>query len=880
MILARDTQAGSSGAGAGASGDRRIHPLVRLDYTVRLIACPLLASVALASRIGAGESISPLLWALFGVYALFWPHGAFLLARRSTDFRAFEMRCLLVDCAAAGVGIALGEFQFVPSLGVATAIASLLTSVGGLPLLFGGMSVLVAGSLITGATVTDFAVSQSASMLGTVLASAGLIAFQTMMGLLTYRTARNFISSRRRIAEQAEEIRIRNEELVQAREEALQAAQAKAAFLATMSHEIRTPLNGVLGMTRLLADTPLTADQQDFVRTIQVSGTTLLTVINDILDYSRIESGRLELEEEPIRVREVVEDALEIVAERARQRGIELVCELDPGVPSTIAGDATRLRQVLTNLAGNAVKFTEAGEVVVSVRASAGEGDLPVQVEFSVRDTGIGIPEDRLPLLFTPFTQADASTTRRYGGTGLGLAISKRLTELMGGSVSVRSTPGAGSTFTFSIRAAVAAEEARAIEPAAVQGLRVLVVDDNETNRTVLGRQLESWGLHAEVAGSAAEALRVLETGSEVALAILDLHMPDVDGLALARRIREDPRWASLPLLLLSSSLVQAKEDPERLFAVRLLKPVRQSKLFDSILQVLGRAVVPAASTSVAAPSNGGSPAAPLRILVADDHPTNRDVARLVFRRFGYEVDLAVDGREAVERVGEREYDVVFMDVQMPELDGLEATRRIRRLRAGGPDERWPRIVAMTADAMPEDREICLASGMDDYLTKPLDFEAVRAALETVAVAVERRGPGTPPVRPPAAPTRPVESEAPRAGNGEVIDWSRLEELREYDTPDASIVRGTIATFAGQAAEKIEVLRTSALAGDAQALRAAAHGLKGAAMNIGAVVVAERAKQIEDAARQGSLDGVESMVEHLSAAVVATHAELDRRRWE
>ncbi|HVT44252.1 MAG TPA: ATP-binding protein, partial [Thermoanaerobaculia bacterium] len=618
----------------------RVHPIVKLDHLVRIFACPILAMLVVTARTSSGNPIPLPLWIILGIYALVWPHVARFLAQRTKgNIRRAEMRSLVIDSAAAGAGIALASFQLVPTLAIVTGIASILTSVGGVPLLLVGMSAFAASTLITGATVTEFSIATNASPVGIALSALGLFLFQTMMGFLTYRTARSFVQSRRRIAEQADEIQRQNRELFEAREEALQAAQAKAAFLATMSHEIRTPLNGVLGMTSLLADTRMTTEQQDFVRTIQVSGTTLLAVINDILDYSRIESGRLELEDEPLSVRGVVEEALEIVGMRARDNGIELVCEVELDVPELIHGDAIRLRQILTNLAGNAVKFTSEGEVVVTVRSlAAAEKDSPAEMEFSVRDTGIGISADRLPILFIPFSQADASTTRRYGGTGLGLAISKRLTELMGGTITVASREGEGSTFTFTVKAQVAKDRRKRprISTAEVAGQRVLVVDDNATNRRVLCAHLASWGMKPEAVENAEEAIASLADGEPFVLAILDLHMPDVDGMTLAHRIRDTSRNHELPLILLSSSLVQSKDDPEKLFNARLMKPVRQSKLFDSIVRVLDH-TGGAYHHERTEPGLQAVPlTAPMKILVADDNEVNRKVAGLVLRRLGY----------------------------------------------------------------------------------------------------------------------------------------------------------------------------------------------------------------------------------------------------
>jgi signal transduction histidine kinase/CheY-like chemotaxis protein/HPt (histidine-containing phosphotransfer) domain-containing protein len=857
---------------------RVVHPIVRLNYIVRLVACPFVLMIVVSSRLGGGEVIPPGLWAALVLYAVAWPHVAYVLAKRTEEIRAREERFLLTDAAVAGIAIALASFRPVPTLVIITAILTILGSVGGVRLLVVGMSVLATTVLLTGSLVTDFAVASETPLLAELFSAATLLTFQTMMGLLTYRTARNIVATRRQIAYQADQIQSQNEQLVEAREEALQATKAKSAFLATMSHEIRTPLNGVLGMTRLLAETPLTPQQHDLLRTIQVSGNTLVTVINDILDYSKIESGRLDLEDEPLSLAQVVEESLEIVSERAREKGLELVCDVAPDVPEAILGDSTRLRQVVTNFVGNAVKFTEKGEVVVSARVLRAETpDDPAEIAFYVRDTGIGIPEDRIKLLFTPFSQADASTTRRYGGTGLGLAISKRLVSLMGGTVGVKSFVGQGTTFTFTIRARSAPSQLARRSPAPVRGKRVLVVDDNATNRRVLCGQLELWGLDPVGMVSAAQALESLREDPHYDLAILDYHMPDIDGMTLATEIRKLETTGSLPLILLSSSLVLSKDDPDRLFVSRLMKPARQSSLFDSIMAALGaetRSDEPRQSEPGLRPIGDS---APLEILVVDDNEINRNVAGLVLRRFGYESDFAVNGRDAVSRVAHRAirgdespYDLVFMDVQMPEMDGLEATRAIRRLEAERPSDRWPRIVAMTANALQEDRDLCLDAGMDDYLTKPLDFEAVQKVLRDASKALGNAGSAI------VAPRVPGDTPTTADPGATLVDWARLDDLREYDTPDGAVVRGAIASLADQASARIEEIDRSLNDRNGDALRAAAHRLKGAAANIGAVRVADLASRLEGMGRAASFDEAEAVAAELADSLQPTLSQLQQ----
>jgi signal transduction histidine kinase/DNA-binding response OmpR family regulator len=855
---------------------RTAHPLVRLDFIVRLLGCPMGALIVVSARVD--EPTPHWMWIGLAIYALLWPHIARAIGIRSADSRQMEIRLLVVDAMLGGVWIPITSFRPAPAMALLICYTTILASVGGLRLLAKGLPLVIVAILFTG-LLTGFRIEPTGTYFNTLLSVTMLFMFELIMAVQTYRQARGFVQSRRRVAEQAEEIQNQNEALVHAREEALQAAQAKAAFLATMSHEIRTPMNGVLGMTRLLSETPLSNDQRDFVRTIQLSGNSLLAIINDILDYSKIESGRMEVEDEPLRIAEALEESFEIVAERARQKGIELLYQIAPEVPDTIRGDITRLRQVITNLAGNAVKFTEHGEVFVDVRlVRAEEGDEPAEIAFDVRDSGIGIPEDRIPMLFSAFSQVDASTTRKYGGTGLGLAISRRLTELMGGTVTVKSTPGVGSTFTFTIKAhAAAAVEApfHSLDAVPLYGRRVLIVDDNATNRKVLSQQLAAWNFIAESTDGARAALSLLAE-KHFDVAVLDLHMPDVDGLMLAREIRKMADLRELPLVLLSSSVVQGKDDPEHLFVARLTKPVRQSKLFDALMSA-GAALRDERVERQTSPGvRRVADIAPLRILVADDNDVNRKLAGLILRRFGYAADFSTNGREALEQVlhaaiapAEEPYDVVLMDVHMPEMDGLEATRLLREHQRDQPNRQWPRIVAVTADAMQGDRDLCIDAGMDDYLTKPLDFDAVQRMLERMAN--EKAGASMPTIPGMVIPTPRV------AESAALIDWSRLEELREYDTPDGEVVKSAVASFVTQIPDKLTILRSSVAESDGQTLRHCAHGLKGAATNIGATAVATYASQLELAGKSEAFEGTTEVLETLSVALDETVQALNAR---
>ena len=686
-----------------------------------------------------------------------------------------------------------------------------------------------------------------------------------------------------RLRDYREQVVVYQKDLESKKEAAESASQAKSQFLAAMSHEIRTPMNGVLGMTELLQGTELTDKQRRFVETVYRSGESLLTIINDILDFSKIEAGKLELEYIDFDLRQVVEEVAELFAERAHGKGIELACQIYDDVPTALQGDPHRLRQICINLLGNALKFTEQGEVVIQVtqlEASAQE----TLIRFAVKDTGIGISSQAQTKIFESFSQADGSTTRKYGGTGLGLTISRQLAELMGGKLDVDSKPGHGSTFWWTARLEKQPENAQRSQlvTETLQGLRVLVVDDNATNREILHHQVVSWGMHNGSAEDGPHALRMLSAAAAqntpYDIAILDMHMPQMDGLQLAHSIKADASIAGVQLVMLTSVGQYGDIEAARQAGIEayLSKPVRQADLYECLTSVMGVSMQPSASptTPHAMPDQISA-----HVLLAEDNPVNQEVALSMLELLGCQIDIANNGQEAFEATATSNYDIILMDCQMPEMDGFEATQVIRNREAFSAQRPHVPIIALTANAMQGDRERCLTAGMDDYLSKPFTQDKLQAILlHWCPQPAEEQASPAPTAQ--AAPHHAQQNgdamSQAQSGSERIADLApqALAELKALG--NSGILGKVIQRYTDHSPTLLQALREAIAADDAKAVRDAAHSLKSSSASLGATQLAALSEQLEIMGREQHIDDAPRLFTEMEAEYAAVLIALDR----
>ena len=669
------------------------------------------------------------------------------------------------------------------------------------------------------------------------------------------------------------------EDLDEERKKVEAANRAKSDFLAIMSHEIRTPLNAIIGMTSLLLDTDLTPSQQEFASTIRTSGDALLSIINDILDFSKIEAGRIELEQRPFDLHQCVDDAINLFQEMSLEKGLKIVYRVDPRVPQAILGDENRLRQILLNLLSNAIKFTQTGGVTITVNSEIAVEASVHQLRFSVHDTGLGIPPGSMNKLFHSFTQLDSSTTRKYGGTGLGLAISRRLAELMGGTMWVESEgiKGQGSTFHFTIRAAESEKPPRPIQPAQVdiRNRRVLIVDGNAANLRVMTLQVNAWGMDQQSTSDPAEALEWIRMGIPYDIALIDCEMPEMDGILLASEIRKLRDKNALPLILIGP--IKCDVAAHDLFTAQLLKPVRPSQLYDTLASILSEGDAShedAAKNSKSIFDSDMGKRLPLRILLAEDHITNQKLALYTLEKLGYRADVASNGLDALDALNRQNYDVILMDMQMPEMDGLEATRIIRGRSAGF---HQPRIIAMTANVTTADRKACLDAGMNDYLAKPIRIEELVAALNKsqqlpIHGSVSMQGS--------SAPDMPVKESFHRGVASSIIDPTALEQLSKLVGDDGDSYLKLIDSFLGETPKLLEGIRKAVENKDQPLLRRMSHTLKSTSRDFGAVQLSNLGAKMEAISKTDNMENMAELIEQMELQYASVEIALQTIRVE